>query len=816
MHSTIIFQILQVWLVIGMFSASMVGENRIEQAGWVAQAAQGGNYVTRQPEGKGHARIRSYIAYRHRLAHSWKTSLIRSLLLWGMWQISGQVGPEWIVLLPWLIWILPGQGARWGKLRRMMWEIQRIVMVGYLALAVIALARQIATKVEYPFMLGMGCLVCGEEEPKVTVEEREDGSYQATLCGHFTLSVSGNAFFRKRLLIVFLGLLQSNHDERHSRRTRDGRTPFLRQEQLGAWFGVPQEQVSLYTRYWLEGDWANLLSLKTAEVLTVDLIERIVTVFATFPKWNAQQVYRYLRGQGLKVSQRQVDQAAEQSGWKRLQASFSERYEWNERTFHVKDKWLIAQLLTQVQDLLAKIEAGLGLTPEEQHHLNDLQALAATVDDLPQPPLPARPWIKQMEQILFADWEVSTQEQIRCPDCGSTDIAPKSKKPRWKKYYDAAGNLQQVAVYRYYCRNSQCPRKTFTHLPAGLAPYSPYRTQFRLLALQMYAWGYSTYRRTGTAMGLHSMTVWRWVSDWGHDLLPVAALFGVVKSSGVVGVDEKFVLVPKNDKPESKACGERSRTMRRWMYVYLAVDVWTYDLLHIAIYPYNEQDSAHAFLLALRAKGYHPSVIVTDLRQDYDPIISLVFPQAEHHECIFHALQNVQKYVKDVYGPNYAQEHPEAVLLKQKIYDIFDAPSASEAQLRFSDVLNLKNAYIQACPDAISIFDFLERHWPYLVNGIDSPTIPSTNNTTELVIRRFDQHYQNFCGFESIDSAHTYLAVFEKLYRFTPFSQDAQPRIRGKSPLQLAGYDVSNLPFSAICFGLSIDWPTELSLVPNL
>jgi hypothetical protein len=86
----------------------------------------------------------------------------------------------------------------------------------------------------------------------------------------------------------------------------------------------------------------------------------------------------------------------------------------------------------------------------------------------------------------------------------------------------------------------------------------------------MYAWGYSTYRRTGQASGVTSITAYRWVSAWGYELLPVAALFGVVKSSGVVGVDEKYVLVPKNDKPEGK--------MRRWMYVYFAVDVYTYDL----------------------------------------------------------------------------------------------------------------------------------------------------------------------------------------------------------------------------------------------
>ena len=71
------------------------------------------------------------------------------------------------------------------------------------------------------------------------------------------------------------------------------------------------------------------------------------------------------------------------------------------------------------------------------------------------------------------------------------------------------------------------------------------------------------------------------------------------------------------------------------------------------------------------------------------------------------------------------------------------------------------------------------------------------------MIRRFDQHYQNFCGFDNYESAKQYLAVFEKLYRFTPFSQDAQPRLRGRSPLQVAGYDISQMPMAAICAGLS-------------
>ena len=485
-----------------------------------------------------------------------------------------------------------------------------------------------------------------------------------------------------------------------------------------------------------------------------------------------------------------------------------EWYHLNGSDLCLREKWLVEQLLAQVQNLLTQLEAAQRLTPEEHCSLADLQALANSVGVQPQLPFAVRPWMSQVEQVVFGSCESApAKESIHCIYCGSTDVSPKSKKPRWKTFMEAEGKQQRVAVYRHYCHNPQCGHKTFTHFPAGLTPYSPYRTQFHLLALQMYAWGYSTYRRSGTALGVTSMTVWHWVSEWGHDLLPVAALFGMVKSSGVVGVDEKYVLVPKNDKPESN--------MRRWMYIYLAVDVWTYDLLHIAIYPYNDQDSAKAFLLALRAKGYHPKVIVTDLRQDYGSVIAQVFHGAVHHECIFHALQNVQQHIKDVYGPNYAQKHPEAELLKQQIYAIFDTASPTAAHARYQLVLALKQTYFQTTPTSKVIFDFLERHWPKLVNGIGSDTIPTTNNTVELVIRRFDQHYQNFCGFESIESAQLYLGVFEKLYRFTPFSQDAQLRIRGKSPLQLTGYDLSQIPMSTLCSGKSIAWPTEVSLVPN-
>jgi transposase-like protein len=683
---------------------------------------------------------------------------------------------------------------------------QQCLMVGYVGLGVASwLGQGWRTLGEpapgAPLLLAAGCIVCGGEEPQVIVERQDDGSYQATLCGHFTLQVAGDSVFRMRLLLLFLSLLMRPGPQRNGRRTRDGRTPFVSQMQLGAWFGMPHPHVSRLYKYWLNADWANLLSLHSAEVLTAELRARIVEVCATFPWWDGAAVRQYLRAQGVPVSLAQVEQAMTHSGWATLRETLFARYDLTGARLQLRDGWLVAQLLAQVQSLLARLEAGQSATPEQHIAFADVQALAAAAQVVVAPPLKTEPWLLRVEQVLFGPWQTVSDGQVHCPACGTTEVKRKGHKPRLRKYYDANRQRQQVPVYRYFCCNPQCQKQTFTDLPAGLLPYSPYRTETHLLALQMYAWGYSTYRRTGTALGVASLSAWRWVSAWGYDLLPIVALFGLVKSSGVVGVDEKYVLVPKNDKP----VGE----MRRWMYVYLAVDVWTYDLLHIAIYPANNEDSAEAFLLALRAKGYHPQVIVTDLRQDYGPVIQRVFPQAVHHLCIFHALQDAQKHIKDVYGPDYAKQHPEAERLKQQIYAIFDADTQALAVERYMAVCALRQPYLQTQPQVGVIFDFLERHWPKLANSIGMSLIPATNNTVELVIRRFDQHYQNFCGFESLADAQRYLAVFEKIYRFTPFSQDAQPRIRGKSPLQLAGYDVASLPMTTLCAGLSIMWPMQ-------
>jgi transposase-like protein len=634
--------------------------------------------------------------------------------------------------------------------------------------------------------------------------------YHVQVSGTYELHVNGNVEFYKRALVIFLGLLEVPGETRGSRRTRDGRTPFVRQEQMATWFGAPQPHISRWLKYWLEQDWRGLLSQQKGEVLTEGVRQRVMETWAQFAWWSARQVWEHLRAQGSSITLPQVKQISRQSGWTVLRQTLSKVYHIGAESFRPRDEWLVERLLAQTHGLVEQLEALGGLTPEQQISLADLEALCGELDlDRGETYRPL-PWVLQVERLLFGHWEWVDDGTVHCIYCGTTDVARKSRTGRPKRYVDEQGNEHTVAVYRYYCHNRACQYQTFTNLPSNLIPYSRWTINHHLAALQTYEWAHSVYRCTGQMLGVSKMTAYRWVSGFGQQLLPVASLFGVVRSSGVVGIDEKYVLVPKNDKPE----GER----KRWMYAYFAVDCYTYDLLHVEIYPYNTKHSAKAFLLALRAKGYHPRVIVTDLRMDYKPVIAQVFSNAEHHVCIFHALQDVRHHIKEAYGYNYAAAHPEVLKLAQEIDHIFHARTKRTARRRYQRLMTKREQFVAQTPTAAAIFDFLVRHWPNLVNAIESQHIPTTNNATEEVIRIFTQHYKTFCGFENIHTARSFLAVFEKVYRFTPFSNDAQERIRGKCPLELAGYETQNLPMAQLFRGLALQWPPAAfrEIVPNV
>jgi transposase-like protein len=589
-----------------------------------------------------------------------------------------------------------------------------------------------------------------------------------------------------RLLLLFLRSLRTV--------SSTAKRPFLRQEWLATCFGLYQEHISRWEKYWREGRWQALLSEHLPTVLTPELRAKVLAEWVPHFWWSASQVQERLQAAGTTVSRDQVEEVAHQSGFAQVRRLLRQLAPFKDSGFQLSQDWLVQSLFALIDELHGHLQRGEALPTQTIVEVQTLRQMAGPAGQ-PQPVV-VKPWQAGIDQWLTGTWEADPQALVRCPHCGSSKVGRKSAQPRYKTYWGADGQMHQVAVYRHYCQNPKCPFKTFTHLPWGLLPHTPFGLVTRLLALGVYMGYRTTYRRAAWALSLASSTVYRWVHFWAQHPTLLAMLLGQVRSSGVVAIDEKWVKVrpAKPTEPHAHAV---------WMYAYFAVDVYTHDLLHSVLSPVNDEQAARLFLLELRAKGYNPRVIITDLRQDYGRVSKEVFPQAIHHECIFHALQNAQRQVKEVYGKEY-KTIPEAVALKEAIYRIFAAQSQKTVRERYHQVMALRETYVAQTPGTAAIFDSLERHFPKLVNAIESDLIPRTNNAVELVIRRFDQHYQNFCGFDGAESGQEFLQAFQMVYRLTPFAKDNREvkdrgySIRGKCPLELAGYDLSQIPLAQL------------------
>ncbi len=58
---------------------------------------------------------------------------------------------------------------------------------------------------------------------------------------------------------------------------------------------MPQPDISRDEGYWQQGGWPELLSRCTPEILTPELVRRIVTLCATHPHWKREEVYQHLQ-----------------------------------------------------------------------------------------------------------------------------------------------------------------------------------------------------------------------------------------------------------------------------------------------------------------------------------------------------------------------------------------------------------------------------------------------------------------------------------------------------------------------------------------
>lgn len=656
-----------------------------------------------------------------------------------------------------------------------------------------------------PMMLGVSA-TSPDDEAEIHIDPLENNRYHIILRGAFHFFWEPCDSFEKWMLILFL---------RRFKRVGETRS-FVRQHHLAEAFGVFMNTVSQKTKEVEQYGWHVLSDRYRHQIysalpdapLSRDILKIWVPAF-----WlSAWEMRERLIQAGL-VSDREalpvesILKLAHHTGFAQVRDQLLERFNVQNGLLIAKETWWLRELVALNERLIAKLEGGEQLTPQERV---EIEPLRLKLSEKPSDSeASATLLVASLKSVLFESpaapsptLAANLSEPIRCTYCGSDQVAPKSKQTRRKTIFDEKGEPHTLAVLRYYCHNPTCRYQTFTHFPPGVLPHARYTLHMRLIAVEVYETLLTTYRRSARLFNVKAATVYHWVLSLNPAATCLAAYLGVVRTSGVIGIDDKWILVcsPSAVRPP----GRRARAV--WRFAYFAIDVYSYDILALELYPDHNDEAVRLILLELKAKGIRPRVVVSDLDPAYGRMVPLVFPSAVHHECIFHAIQFWLSQMTKVYGCYYLEKVPEVVPLHDALTDLFNAQTQKTVRKRYAALMALREKYVRTNPDIATVFDSVERHFPKLVNAIERADIPRTNNATELVIRRFDQHYQAMSGFDTLESAEKYVRVFELVYRLTPFTDDARPNIRGKSPLELAGYDLKKLPIAD--FFMNLKFPS--------
>ena len=487
-----------------------------------------------------------------------QANLLAALLVAGQhptWLLSVAALPllRFLLSCTALVWPCWGRSRPCQLLRLTLAHLQELLLV--LGLSLLGWGQHAALHLS-----AIATAVGPRVKPSASGRILDDGTYEVVLGEQFVIRHKPIDEFDRRMFLLSLRDIHLLE--------RPSKWPFVCQVWLASWFDTLQELISRWEDYRAAGDWQRLMSRRDGPLMPLEMQQAIIQLWARHLWWSVDQVTAHLVAQGLEVCPSRVEQVGRESELLLARRVLRERFQLGPELLRPKDDWLVQQLFALIDQLHVRLEAGEGLRPTEVQNLAEVQALRAELG------LGSRrevekglPWGERLQQLLCGDWACITDGSIYCPHCGTDQVGRKSRKGRPKRYYDAQGQMQTVEVYRYYCRNPACPYQTFTNLPPDLLPYSPWRLDRHVLALQAYELGRGSYRRVAEALGVSVTTAYRWVSQFGGQLLPVAALFGVVRSSGVVGVDEKWVQVPCNDKPAGKH--------HKWMYVYVAIDVYS-------------------------------------------------------------------------------------------------------------------------------------------------------------------------------------------------------------------------------------------------
>jgi hypothetical protein len=154
------------------------------------------------------------------------------------------------------------------------------------------------------------------------------------------------------------------------------------------------------------------------------------------------------------ISLKSICQVAQDTGFAEVRRLLRQIFKFTADGPQWRDKVLLDRLFELNEALMARLEAGEGLTPQL---MLEAEALKEAVG-APITPLKKRlPLAYRLQRAIFGQWEEIDDGQVLCPHCGSSLVAGKENTPRNKKYrHPETGEWCQVEGYRYYSLNPIC------------------------------------------------------------------------------------------------------------------------------------------------------------------------------------------------------------------------------------------------------------------------------------------------------------------------------------------------------------------------
>ena len=567
-------------------------------------------------------------------------------------------------------------------------------------------------------------------------------------------------------------------------RTEDGRK-YCTQQEVGKIIGVSRQMVN---RRWQVYRKEGLLALLAGEweksKLTPALLDRLAEIVVENPFLFMHEIKERLKAEGVcgEISDESLYRALRQMDGRKLMMLMRRKASKGMPHVFMEAGYMIERLFGIIEDLLSQVPTESKEKIVRQRLYEYLKRCFRSSTAYRRGPGERDMYCPRKKLQRDRKRNIDFLRRLvagilpteRCPDCHSRKVGFIFKRPRW--YRNKKGEKIRDYSQVYRCLNQSCRTKYFTIPPKGVELYARVHRDVKKMVLRWVFHLRGSLSRVCDELLEHGIavsltTVLRWVKKAGEECVNALHLYNQEDWQQSLCIDEKWIKV-------------RSK----WNYVFTAVGTKVTDLLAMELFYHKDSLAIRTFLYMLKAAGFRPRSITTDLLMGYEGVVREVFPDCVYHQCVIHAERDAKRIVRTAL-PNKADEEWKLILTRQ-IRSLFKSTKLKQVKKRYFKIMRLRE---QSPESVLGVFDMLQKYYPKLCHIVVRKDIPKTTNPVERAIGEFEERYHLTKGFSSFYYAQFYLKAYQVYYRLRKISFGP---FRGKSRLELKRNPLGNLSYA--------------------